>query len=187
MKTRLLFLAIAISTIICYTGCSEDEPEGTPTLIGEWATTAFDGEVETSVVVLGFPVSTTSDIEGSNFNYDFTFTETEVTTSGSYDVTVTTNIPGEGEQSETTSITNANGTATYTLNGDILTVNGVVFDLGVDEIDTDVLDADQDFTITFNGANEVRLVQNQTVEVDDPLSGGQINITIQTTTQLNRK
>lgn len=187
MKTRLLLFAITMSSIICFTGCNEDEPEGTPTLIGEWTTTAFDGEVETSAVVLGFPITTTSDIEGSNFNYDFTFTETEVTTSGSYDVTVTADIPGEGEQSETTSISNANATATYTLDGDILTVNGAVFELGVDDIDTDFFNANQDFTIEFNGANEVKLTQNQKVEVEDPLTGSKINITIETTTQLSRK
>ena len=187
MKTRILFFAIAMSTIIFYTGCSDDEPAGTPSLIGEWSVTALDGEVETSAVILGFPITTTSTFVGSNFNYDVSFTETQISSSGSYDITVTTNIPGEGSQSETTSITDSNAIVTYSLDGNVLTMNGVVFDLGVDEIDTDVLNAEQDFTVEFNGENKVNLIQNQTITVDDPLSGGSINVVIESITKLSRK
>lgn len=184
--TRLFVFAIAMTAIIFYSGCSEDEPETTPSLIGDWKATGLDAEVEFDVVVLGFPVTTTSDVTGSNFDYNVSFTETAINTNGSYDLTISTTVPGQGTESETRSFTDVTGNAAYTLDGDKLTITGSIFDLNLDGIDLDALSNSQELTVTFDDSDNVTFKQTQEFETSNPTTGD-IKITVVSTAKLIRQ
>ncbi|MEM7486249.1 MAG: hypothetical protein AAF348_13660 [Bacteroidota bacterium] len=157
---KLFFLS---TLLISFLSCSDDDedtpPIDTTSLIGTWTAVSLDADIDLNGSFSIIDIESSTNTVGENFDYELTFTETGYTVTGSYDL-VTTGTVNDEPFTDTTSITDVSETGTYSLDGNTITVNGGLYELGVDEVDLSDILAEQTGEISFNSNGELVVRQN---------------------------
>ena len=175
--TKMLF---ALSLLVLVTACGgDDDGPSTNDLLGTWVVVSFDGDIESTTTFDGTTTTSEVAILGSNLDYRVTFTETAWTTAGGYDVTNTTSVNGMPPATLTSSNTNVSGSGTYSINGNVMTIDGSFFEFETNGVPTAGTNGPEmaDFEINSNG--QLVLSQDKTIESNQ--SGVVSTTTIKTT------
>lgn len=154
LKPFLLFAFVALLT-----SCSDDDDNNEPvdidSLIGTWAVTSLDADIDLSGDFANIPITSSTNTVGDNFDYTVTFTETEYTVTGGYDLITTGTVNGEPLDSEPTSISGINETGTYSLDGNTITIDGNIYDFEANGVSLSETSPEQTIEISFNSDGDL--------------------------------
>jgi len=162
----------------------DDDNGGDEGLVGTWKAISFSADISSTTTGGGADVTSSNDINGSNFDYEVTFTESSFTTAGGYDISITTEIVSGGTVNSidtNDTYSDVDGSGTYSTNGDEITLNGSFYTFNVDgvpygqgneaqtakfEINSNgqlVITQDETQTTTTQGINVVSVVESSSV------------------------
>ena len=149
--TKMLFV---LSLLVLVTACGgNDNGSSTNDILGTWVSVSFDGNSESTTTFDGTTTTNEACILESNLDYRITFTETGWTTTGGDDVTTTRSVNGMKTATLTSSNTNVSGSGTYSINGNVMTIDGSFFEFETNGVPTAGTNGPEmaDFEINSNG------------------------------------
>ena len=154
-------------------------------IIGDWNVTSFNATTATTTSVNGEEFEVSSIITGSEFDYFITFTSDAFSTNGNYQMRAITEANGVLMDDFTTSYTNVNGNGSYSTNGNLITTEGILFDLEIEGVDTSVFETNQTATYQFSSNGNV-LTLTQSEEHTEVFNGIEIFVLTEANTVLER-
>jgi len=163
--TKILF---ALSLLLFVTACgSDDDGPDTNDLLGTWVAVSFEGDIESTSEFSG--TTTTSEINfiGSNIDYRLTFTENAWTTAGGYDATVTSTVNGMSGGAIPSSQTGVSGSGNYSINGNVMTIDGSFFELTSNGVPVTAIGEAQMADFEINSDGELVFTQDEVIESTD--------------------
>jgi hypothetical protein len=174
---KKLFPLLCLFTLLFAFTC-EDEPldfdaetstDSDPELLGEWNLVSFDASVSTTTNFQGQQISSDVDINSTTVNYTIDFTESNFNTSGSYSYIADITANGINIPAEPYTLTDVNGSGSYSVNGNEMTIDGSFFEFSFQGMDFEELQGEQtaNFQITDNGQT-LTFSQNETTTDTDP-------------------
>ncbi|PWI31678.1 hypothetical protein DI383_03145 [Flavobacteriaceae bacterium LYZ1037] len=152
-------------------------------IIGDWNVVSFDALTATTTVFNAEEIETSSVITGSEFDYVVTFTSNEFTTHGNYKMRAITEV--NGVVMDDMSYTDVNGSGNYYTNGNLMSTDGLLFDLEIDGVNTSVFETSQTATYQFSSNGNV-LTMSQVDEQIQVVNEIEIVIVTESSTVLER-
>ena len=179
-------MLLVLSLLVLVTACGgNDNGSSTNDLLGTWVAVSFDGNSESTTTFDGTTTTSEVAILGSNLDYRVTFTETAWTTAGGYDVTSTTSVNGMPAATLTSSNTNVSGSGTYSIDGNVMTIDGSFFELETNGVPTTGTSGPQMANFEINSNGELVFSQDETIESNQ--SGVESTTALMTTSVWRRE
>ncbi len=158
--TKLLKLFFSFSIVLLLVSCGkDDDPVAKGDLEGTWTAIAYSADIKTSS---GGSALSTIVATGTSFDYDLNLDGSMFTTSGSYSANQTVTTP-DFTQSNAVDYTNISGSGAYTVDGNIMTIEGSFFDFEAGGMGMTGVGEMQTATFVINGDGELILNQNETI------------------------
>lgn len=154
-------------------------------LIGDWDVMSFSATTASTMIFMDEEIVSSSIITGLEFDYIITFTDSEFSTNGDYQMNAVTELNGVIMDDTTMSYTDVNGSGSYSTNGNLITFDGLLFDLEIDGVDTSVFETNQVATYQLSSNNNV-LTVTQTQEQTQVVNDMEIVTVIESITVLER-
>ena len=173
--TKLLFGLLFFTLLSSCTEGIEDIVDEN-LLQGTWKAISFEAEIEAEYIYNGESSTMKTVVEGSDLDYEVTFDESTFSTNGEYTVTYTLTLDGEEFPPATHTATDVNGDGTYMVEGDTLTIDGVLYELEFNGIDYNAVDGVQSAEYTFNENGELVVIQSAVIETDQANVSGSATI-----------
>lgn len=158
--TRLMFLfCLMIAVAACGGNDDDANPSGgTNDLQGTWKALSMNGNLNT----MASGVSSDLTFYGSNYDYTIVFGTSDWNTSGGYDVTTEGISGGVLIPPSISEIRNVMGNGTYTISGNMITVDKSFFDLAASGVPTTGTGGMQTATWSINTDGHLVFNQNET-------------------------
>ncbi len=165
--TKLIKIFSFLFLIVMVSACNNDDESSTNAedLVGTWRAISFEATNSVAITGTGADVTTSTDITGSNLDYEVTFTESNFSTSGAYDIEATVEVVGVSTTTSNDSYTNVSGNGTYTVDGNMMTIDGSFFELEVDGVDLSAFGEEQTVNWEINSDGNLVITQDETDEV----------------------
>ncbi|MDN3491558.1 hypothetical protein [Winogradskyella bathintestinalis] len=141
-------------------------------IIGTWDLTDFDVTLTSSTEFNGQNLTSEIAIQSTEENYVLNLTPNNFTTNGSYAYDTNIIVNGETFSSEPYMLENVNGSGTYSINGNEMTIDGEFFEFEYEGSEEDTLNGEQTvmFTISADGQT-LTFSQDETTSETDTISG----------------
>ncbi|AUC76766.1 hypothetical protein [Olleya sp. Bg11-27] len=158
-KVLLPLLSLVLVLFSCENEALEGEfsgldGENSPSsIVGTWALVSFNNTISSTGEVNGTTVESNTIVESMDTNYNMTFTAANTfNAAGNYGYNVNSTVNGQNSIQDL-SLDDVNGSGSYTVNGNEMTVNGAFFTLEFQGMDLAQAQGEQtlDFSITDNG------------------------------------
>lgn len=164
--SKLLFLA---SLLIFMSACGDDDEPENAALEGTWKAISFNADVESTTEFSGTTTSSQSVITGNDLNYELNLNDPNWTTSGDYGYNVNTTVDGQTLQDEDLAVSNVSGSGTYSVSGNMMTINGSFFEFEFNGMTMTSMSDSQ--TVEFEINSDGQLVFTQDEEMESTTSG----------------
>ena len=164
--TKLLF---AFSLLFVLASCGNDDDPESVTLEGTWKAISFDADVEISSTFNGTTTASKTIVTGANLDYELTLDDPNWTTSGDYTYTVDITVDGTPFQNSTETLTNISGLGTYSVDGNMMTINGSFFEYELNGMTSTSMSDTQ--TVEYEINSDGQLVFTQDEEIETTASG----------------
>lgn len=159
-------LIFAFSFLILLASCGKD-PVAAGDLEGTWTAESVVADIESTSNTVAGEITSTVTAEGSNLNYDLTLNGTEFTTSGGYDMTTEVDAGGIMIPSSTTMYSNISGSGTYSVSGDVMTIDGSFFEFDASGLTTMSSVGEQKATFEINADGKLVFSQDEEITTTD--------------------
>lgn len=133
MKLFNLFFLLLVS--LSFVACDDDEDpvSSEDGIVGTWSAQSFEFDLESSTTSPDFDVETVSSGTATALDYTLTFTaEGNWTAVGSYTLNITSSSDGVQTSAQENMYSSVTNSGTYTVAGDLLTINESFFTLELD-------------------------------------------------------
>ena len=158
---KRIFAIVAVVGVAFMGACDDGGGDPVNPLLGTWVATGMEATTLATTEGGGFSISVGSTSTLTESDYQIVVTDNTITASGSYSVELTVSIAGFPPTTTTLDFEDVNGTANYTVSGNVLNVDGSYFDLDAEEASFDQGGATGEVTYSING-NQLTLTQDQT-------------------------
>lgn len=179
LKGLVLLFVLTVTSFSCEE--NDDSTDASGDLIGNWELTSYTTNGDTTVSAQGNTITSNFDGKALNIDYIITFSEDPnkaTTQNGSYDIEVTTSVSGISS-TETATVSDINGEANWSRNGNIITFTGDFISFETDAIVLDEeLSENVDYIIEELTDTSLILAASVSEQISDPDIGFDIDVDI---------
>lgn len=158
---KLLFVSTLFFSITSCGSDSESESEKTE-LEGTWTAVEFSADVESNTTGDGFSSSSNIAVVGTSLDYDLNFDGSKFTTEGAYSYSVTQEISGQQPVISNESVSDVNGTGTYSIDGQTMTIDGSFYTLEYNGLQLATGNGEQMVDYEINSEGQLVFDQDET-------------------------
>ncbi|OAV43810.1 hypothetical protein [Lewinella sp. 4G2] len=165
MKLFNLFFILLVSLTFASCDDEEDPVSSDDGIVGTWDLQTFEFDVESSTTSPLFNSESVTSGTATASDYQVTFTDNGTwTATGSYSVTITSTVDGVRQASTPNDYTSVNNTGTYTVDGNLISVDGSFFTLEFQGMQISGVGGPQVVPFEING-NTLKFTQDDESEI----------------------